>query len=88
MLMGTQGAPTLICARVNQQTSEHGVKTTSAWLEAFIKTPYILERKGGVASEREMTKDTSVGKMGGVNYELVRDLRKALQEYVSNVLQG
>ena len=40
MLMGTQGAPTLICARVNQQTSEE--------TDALHSDPTILARKGRI----------------------------------------
>ncbi len=82
----------LVAKQVEEQIGREGSAASTQTLEAFIKEPFVCELKGGAArtniDRTAMTRDMSVGRPGGTNYELVMELRDSLKDYVKKVLRG
>lgn len=75
--------------RADTRAQKEGTQAAVDAIESWISTPYVLERKGGVANvEAQMTKDTTIGAMNFAASDLVEELRKAMQAYVRDILRG
>jgi len=79
--------------QVEDQIARDGISLATSTLESFISEPYIYELKGGAirasnVSVEQMTRDTSVGKPGNANFDLVMELRLTIKDYVKKVLRG
>jgi len=78
-----------VSKQVEDQISREGVDASTQTLEQFIKEAYVYELRGGAAKTNidrsVMSKDTSVGKPGSVNFDLVREMQDSLDAYLKKV---
>jgi hypothetical protein len=81
-----------VSKQVEDQISREGVDTARQTLEQFVMEAYVYELKGGAAKinidRTIMSQDTSVGKPGSVNFDLVREMQDSLDDYLKKVLRA
>jgi hypothetical protein len=81
-----------VSKQVEDQISREGVDTARQTLEQFVREAYVYELKGGAAKTNIdpmiMSQDTSVGKPGGVNFDLVHEMQDSIDDYLKKVLRG
>lgn len=82
----------LVDKKVEDQNSKQGSDKTKELLEAFVKTPYVLELKGGASQTNidrsTMTRDTSIGLPNSQNFELMKDLRETIKHYLKEIVSA
>ncbi len=75
--------------RVNDRVQQIGKSQASAMVKAWIDAPVIDERKGGINNDNtEMIKNSTIGSRTYVAADLMADLRKLMQAYNRDVLEG
>ncbi len=77
--------------QVEDQISREGSQMAVETLDAFVHEPYVCELKGKTRTNIDraaMARDTSAGRPGSVNYDLVMELRDAVKVYQKKVVRG
>jgi len=81
-----------IAKSVEDQISREGVEAAIQVLDSFVKEPFVYELKGGAArtniDRTSISRDTSVGKTGSVNFDLILELRDTIKDYIKKVLRA
>ena len=81
-----------VSKQLDEQISREGLDVATQTLDAYIGEPYVCELKGGAAKTNidraAMTRDTSVGRPGSANFDLILEMRDAMKDYVKKVLRG
>ncbi|HEY9077704.1 MAG TPA: tubulin-like doman-containing protein [Anaerolineaceae bacterium] len=76
----------LIEGKYQEKISNIGVDAASKVLEEFIANPYVYELKGGAKvtnlDTAAMTKDLTIWRVGSQNYDLVKQLREIVKNYM------
>lgn len=81
-----------VSAQVEHEISISGIELAHQVLDSFVSEPYVMELRGGATraniDRKAMSKDTSVGRAGSANYDLLMELRETVKAYIKDVLRA